>query len=167
MNTPMEELYSILYSRFEEDELFFKYYKDDGTPQDPLIVDEIAKKRWYMYILDSIALFQTRCLQDISITISDDKSELVINPPSESLTLAEKLWITEASFYFYLERDRARLRPMVELFTSTELKALHSPAAERNSYDSMVNKLYQSLVDRLTQLSVIDRKTGKIKGVIS
>lgn len=111
-------------------------------------------------------MFQTRCIQDISISISADKSELVVSPVSESLTLPEKMWLTEASFYFYLDRNRARLKPMVELFTSTELKAIHSPAAERNSYDSMVNNLYQSLVDRLTQMSAIDRKTGKLKGVV-
>lgn len=166
MNIQMQDIYDILYSRFEEDELFFRYYKDDGTPQEPEFIDEIAKKRWYVYILDAIALFQTRCLQGISITISSDKSEIVIDPPTESLSLAEQLWITEASFYFYLERKRAKLKPMVELFTSTELKALHSPAAERNSYDSMVNNLYQHLIDRLTQLSVIDRKTGKIRSVV-
>lgn len=63
----------------------------------------------------------------------------------------------------YISRDIATLKSMINILSSTDIKALYAPSNERKTFMDMYNTLKYNNEVAMSQYNSRDRKTGKRK----
>lgn len=155
MGTSRSVVRQAFYDRIENDTTFFRYY--DLADDEAM---EVANERTNVYIKESVAILKRNCECDISFSINEEEDEFV-----DDLTDDEVDLLKEICFEVFIGRDVTKLKTRVNTFSSSDLKALHSPANERNSFMSMFKDIqYQNTV-RISDYAAKDRITGKYKSV--
>ena len=84
---------------------------------------------------------------------------------AEEITDVEADILSEVMLMRYFERGLAKLKPKINVLSSSDLKVLHSPANERTSYNEMLCSIRENIVDMISHYVAVDRLTGKRKMV--
>ena len=145
------------YDRIESDSTFFVYY---GDLQDSEI-QSIADERANTYINEAITLLKRKCETDLTFEINTTTDDFIEDLTSEEIQLIG----SDLAFEVYIARDVAKLKTRINTFTSSDLKALHSPANERKSFMDMYSALRQENLAKISDYAARDRVTGKFKSV--
>lgn len=101
--------------------------------------------------------------QELDFTLgltTDEKGTIVF---VDGITDVEADLLSEIMLMHYLERGYAKLKPKINVLSSTDLKVLHSPANERTSYVSMIDNVREHVYAMLSHYAAIDRNTGRRK----
>ena len=151
--TSYEQLYVSFFNRIEEDANFFSYYKI--TADEAL---EIAKKRAKNYLNEAVSILKRNCTLDFDLEL-DDEVEMI----SEDLTNEEINLLADLMYEVYISRDIATLKSMINILSSTDIKALYAPSNERKTFMDMYNTLKYNNEVAMSQYNSRDRKTGKRK----
>jgi hypothetical protein len=155
--TELEVVRQAFYDRIESDNTFFQYFGAFDEEEIQAIADERADT----YIREAVTLLKRKCEPEIGFAINAEDGEFV-----DDLTDEEVLLIgNDLAFQAYIGRDIAKMKTRINTFTSSDLKALHSPANERNSYMSMYAALCAENLAKIMDYSSRDRLTGKFKSV--
>ena len=145
------------YDRIESDSTFYQYYGDLEEEEIQAIADERANT----YIKEAITLLRRKCETDLTFAIDEESDEF-----EEDLTDEETQLIGgDLAFEVYIARDVAKLKTRINTFTSSDLKALHSPANERRSFMEMYESLRLENLAKISDYAARDRSTGRFKSV--
>lgn len=145
------------FDRIESDNGFFQYYGDLDDSEIQAIADERANT----YIKEAITLLRRKCELDLTFAINETTDDF-----EEDLTDEEVQLIGgDLAFEVYIARDIAKMKTRINTFTSSDLKALHSPANERKSFMDMYAALRQENLAKISDYAARDRSTGKFKSV--
>lgn len=157
MATNLAAVRQAFYDRIESDNTFFQYFGQWDEDEIQAIADERADT----YIKEAITLLKRKCEPDIGFAIDAGAGEFVDDLTDEEIHLVGG----DLAFQVYIGRDIAKMKTRINTFTSVDLKALHSPANERNSYMSMYSALCAENLAKIMDYSSRDRLTGRFKSV--
>ena len=158
MTRNVDDVYTIFFDKVEEDVDFFSYYGIDDAEAMAL-----AKERASSYLRESIAYIKRQAELDFDLSLMVDKSGMVAF--AEEITDVEADILSEVMLMRYFERGLAKLKPKINVLSSSDLKVLHSPANERTSYTEMIRSIRENIVDMISHYVAVDRLTGKRKMV--
>ena len=131
MTNSLEDVYTAFFDRIEEDENFFNYFEIDEVQ-----AMELARERARTYLREACSYLRRHVTLDFSLNIvADEKDEEVF---STKLTDDEIFLLVDIMLLIYFERGLAKLRPKLNTFAASELKLLHSPANERQTYVALI-----------------------------
>lgn len=141
------------FDQIESDDTFYEYYSDLEDDE----IQDIADTRANTYINKAISILKSKCEPDIEFAIDEDADEF-----EDDLTDAEiQLIGGDLAFEVYIGRDIAKMKTRINTFTSSDLKALHSPANERNSFMAMYKQLQSDNLSKILDYAAKNRITGK------
>lgn len=142
--------------KVEEDDDFFEYY--NCTDEEALA---IAQERAAGYVDEAVSYFslQMKGCNDINLF---DKTTTTFN---FDLTITEIDILARIMHWIYLERGLSKLKPVINSFTSSEIKMLFSPANERKTFVEMVDKKKREVDILISNYRAVDRITGKLKTI--
>lgn len=156
MGTPIDTVYDSFFSYIEEDDTFFQYYK--LSPEEAW---GLAKQRTFSYLTEAISFFKKNAVDiDINIDINENKKEFNDKLNSEEVDLLGQL-----CFLQYLKRDLVKMKTRINMFSSSDIKVLYSPANERNSYMEMVSQYEENCKINISRYASRNRDTGKFKSI--
>lgn len=145
------------YDRIESDNAFYQYYGDLEESE----IQEIADERANTYIKEAITLLRRKCELDLTLAVNETTDDF-----EEDLTDEEiQLLGGDLAFEVYIARDIAKMKTRINTFTSSDLKALHSPANERKSFMEMYAALRVENATKISDYAARDRLTGKFRSV--
>ncbi len=147
------------YDRIESDDKFFRYFGDLTDDE----IQEIADERANTYIQRAITMLKRKCEPQISFALSrvENADEFVDDLTDEEIILLGG----DLAFEAYLDTKIAKLDTMVNTFSSSDLKALHSPANERKSFMDMCKDVKAENQVKISDYASRDRLTGKFFSV--
>jgi hypothetical protein len=145
------------FDRIESDNGFFQYYGDLDDEEIQAIADERANT----YIKEAITLLKRKCDTDLTFAIDETADEFTEDLTDEEIQLIGG----DLAFEVYIARDVAKMKTRINTFTSSDLKALHSPANERRSFMEMYEALRLENLARISDYAARDRSTGRFKSV--
>lgn len=145
------------YDRIESDKTFFNYYGDLSETE----IEDLANERVNTYIREAVVMLKRKC--EPSITFSMDETT---DKFTDTLTSEEILLIGgDLAFEVYIGREIAKMKTRINTFTSSDLKALHSPANERKSFMDMYESIRAENQVKIADYASRDRSTGKFVSV--
>lgn len=153
MTTEFSELIERFLRRVEKDSDFFSYY--NVSVQEAL---KLANEQAKGYLYDAIYLLCSRCEPDVDMFDYDEDMEEF----NFELTKFEIGMISSLMYQVYLERQEALLGAFKLRMTPSDLSTF-SPANERNSFLSLVEKVRHENDITISQYVSKDRLTGKHK----
>ena len=157
MATARAQVRQAFFDKIESDNGFFQYYGDLDDSEIQAIADERANT----YIKEAITLLKRKCELDLTLAINETDDEF-----EEDLTDEEiQLLGGDLAFEVYISRDVAKMKTRINTFTSSDLKALHSPANERRSFMEMYEALRLENLAKISDYAARDRSTGRFKSV--
>lgn len=145
------------FDRIESDNGFFQYYGDLDDEEIQAIADERANT----YIKEAITLLKRKCETDLTFAVNEATDEFGDDLTDEEIQLIGG----DLAFEVYIARDVAKMKTRINTFTSSDLKALHSPANERRSFMEMYEALRLENLARISDYAARDRSTGRFKSV--
>jgi hypothetical protein len=145
------------YDRIESDDKFFQYFGDLSDEE----IQEIADERANTYINRAIVMLKRKCEPQISFAIDAQSDSFVDDLTDEEIILLGG----DLAFEAYLDTKIAKLDTMVNTFSSSDLKALHSPANERKSFMDMCKDVKAENQVKISDYASRDRLTGKFFSV--
>lgn len=157
MATARALLRQAFYDRIEADGTFYQYYGDLDDEEIQAMADERANT----YIKEAITLLKRKCDTDLTFAINELADEIEDDLTNEEIQLIGG----DLAFEVYLARDIAKMKTRINTFTSSDLKALHSPANERKSFMDMYESLRLENLARISDYAARDRSTGRFKSV--
>jgi hypothetical protein len=157
MATDRELVRQAFYDRIESDDTFFQYFAEAKDDE----IQAIADERVNTYISEAITLLKRKCEVELDFTLDTENDEFDEDFTDEEIQLIGG----DLAFEVYIGRDVAKMKTRINTFTSSDLKALHSPANERNSFMAMYKQLQQDNISKIADYAARDRLTGKFKSV--
>ena len=154
MSTSYQTIYDSFFDRIEKDEEFLDYV--NLTDVEAI---ELATLRSHSYLIEAISELTSKCSPDIDF-MGDDENELF----NENFTKNEIKLIVDIMFKIYMSRDIAKLHVFSLQFTPNEMQVF-SPANERNSYLTLVQKLEKDIELAIDIYISKDRLTGRRKSI--
>lgn len=151
MGTAVDLVRQALYERVESDPTFFNYY---GLTTEQAAA--IAEERADVYIAEAIVMLKRKCVPDVDLTIDTQTDAFVGTLNDEEILLIGG----DLAFEVYMGREIAKMKTRINTFTSSDLKALHSPANERNSFMEMFKELHNENLNKIADYASRDRSTG-------
>ena len=148
--TQFDSIYDAFFRLIEKDISFFQYF--DYTEEQAM---ELAKNRAEGLLHEAIEFLHSRSDKSHEIQIEDGDFTITLN--GDEIQLLAKLMLL-----CYMEHDLAILRTRVNTFSSSDLKALHSPANERNSFINMVDNYREECTVEISEYSMRDRNGKRI-----
>lgn len=145
------------FDRIESDDTFFQYFADAEDDE----IQELADERANTYISEAITLLRRKCEIDLDFTLDAETDAFAADLTEEEIQLIGG----DLAFEVYIGRDVAKMKTRINTFTSSDLKALHSPANERNSFMAMYKQLQQDNISKIADYAARDRLTGRFKSV--
>ena len=146
----------MFFDKVEEDSDFFSYYGVSDTEALAL-----AQERAQVYLREAISYLRAHAELDFNLELITDENDACWF--AEELNYDEAELLSAIMFLRYLERGLAKLKPKINILSSTDLKALHSPANERTSYVSMIKNEREHVYALMSHYIAKDRKTGHRK----
>ena len=157
MATARAQVRQAFFDKIESDNGFFQYYGDLDDSEIQAIADERANT----YIKEAITLLKRKCELDLTLAINETDDEFEEDLTDEEIQLIGG----DLAFEVYLARDVAKMKTRINTFTSSDLKALHSPANERRSFMEMYEALRLENLAKISDYAARDRSTGRFKSV--
>lgn len=156
MTNSLQDVYTAFFDRIEEDENFFQYFEIDEIQ-----AMKLARERARTYLREACSYLRRHVTLDFSLNI-------VTNEAGEEffgskLTDDEIFLLGDIMLLIYFERGLAKLRPKLNAFAASELKLLHSPANERQTYVSMIEAQRNRVDYLIADYYAKDRLTGAAK----
>ena len=147
------------FDRIESDSTFLQFYGDLTDAEQQAVIDERANT----LINEAIIMLKRKCEPEIDFVIDESgaKDEFVDDLTEEEILLIGGDLALEA----YIGRDIAKMKTRINTFTSSDLKALHSPANERKSFMDMYKQLQQENQAKIADYASRNRTTGKFISV--
>jgi hypothetical protein len=145
------------YDRIESDDKFFRYFGDLSDEE----IQEIADERANTYIQRAIIMLKRKCEPQISFAIDASSDAFVDDLTDEEIVLLGG----DLAFEAYLDTKIAKLDTMINTFSASDLKALHSPANERKSFMDMCRAVKAENQVKISDYAARDRLTGKFISV--
>lgn len=145
------------YDRIESDSTFFQYYGDLTDDE----IQELADERANAYIKEAVTILRRKSGTELTFAIDEVADEFVDDLTDEEIQLIGG----DLAFEVYIARDIAKMKTRINTFTSSDLKALHSPANERKSFMDMYAALKEENLAKILDYTARDRITGKFKSV--
>jgi hypothetical protein len=147
------------YDRIESDATFFIYYGDLEDNE----IQALADERVNTYLREAVVILRRKSDTDLTFAMDEDSDEFVEDLTEEEIQLIGG----DLAFEVYVGRDIAKMKTRINTFTSSDLKALHSPANERKSFMDMYKALQEDNHAKILDYIAKDRATGKYKTVNS
>ena len=155
MTDSLEDIYVAFFDKIEEDENFFRYF--DVTEEQAM---ELARERARTYLREACSYLRRYVTLDFVLsTQKDENGEHFV----EALTDDEIFLLADIMLLIYFERGLAKLKPKLNTFSATELKLLHSPANERQTYVNMIDAQRDRVDYLIADYYAKDRLTGAAK----
>ena len=155
MTDSLEDIYVAFFDKIEEDENFFRYF--DVTEEQAM---ELARERARTYLREACSYLRRHVTLDFVLsTQKDENGEHFV----EALTDDEIFLLADIMLLIYFERGLAKLKPKLNTFSATELKLLHSPANERQTYVNMIDAQRDRVDYLIADYYAKDRLTGAAK----
>lgn len=154
--TSFDDVFEAFFDVIEEDTEFFTYFENSESE-----ALSIAKQRSSNYLREAISYLKSQCVPQVQMGVDMDNEELTFDATDDEIILIAKIM-----YLMYLKRDMVKLKTRINMFSSSDLKALHSPANERNSFMSMVNQYEERCLDEISNYAMRDRLTGACKPII-
>ena len=165
MTREASEVLQMFFDKVEEDCDFFAYF---GVSDEEALA--LAKERAQVYLREAVSYLRSHAELDFDLDVvaepveEADGTVLETNYYfAEEINFDEAELLAEIMFLRYLERGLAKLKPKINVLSSTDLKTLHSPANERTSYVSMINSEREHVYTLMSHYVAKDRVTGKRK----
>ncbi|MBO5970923.1 MAG: hypothetical protein J6S14_20800 [Clostridia bacterium] len=155
MTRDIEDVFCSFFDKVEEDDDFFSYY---GVSDEEAM--RLAKERAQSYLREAMIYLRRQVELDFNLALVEDSDTYVF---AEEITDMEVDILSEIMLMRYLERGYAKLKPKINVLSSTDLKVLHSPANERNSYVAMIDKVREHVRSLVSYYAIADRHSGKRK----
>lgn len=147
----------VFFDRIESDSTFFQLYGTLTDGQKQAIMDERANT----LINEAIIMLKRKYETEIDFAVDDEADEFTDDLTQEEILLIGGDLALEA----YIGRDIAKMKTRINTFTSSDLKALHSPANERKSFMDMYKQLQQENQAKIADYASRNRTTGKFISV--
>ena len=155
MTLNADEVIQCFFDKLEADDEFFAYY---GVDEGEALA--LARERARSYLKEAVVYFRRFAVVDFSFAMTEsDDGDLFFE---EEITDDEVDLLTEIMLLKYYERGLAKLKPKINMFSSTDLKALHS-ANERSTFIEMLRSVRENVDTMLSQYVARDRLTGGVK----
>ena len=159
MATDRAKVRQAFFDRIESDSTFYQYFGELTEDQ----IQDIADERANTYIKEAITLLKRKCEPQIDFALSTQAES---DEFADDLTDEEVLLIGgDLAFEVYVGREIAKMKTRINIFSSSDLKALHSPANERKSFMDMYKQLQQENQVKISDYASRDRLTGKFFSV--
>ena len=156
MTNSLEDVYTAFFDRIEEDENFFNYFEVDEVQ-----AVELARERAKTYLREACSYLRRHVTLDFSLNIvTNEAGEDVFGV---QLTDDEIFLLVDIMLLIYFERGLAKLRPKLNTFAASELKLLHSPANERQTYVALIEAQRNRVDYLIADYYAKDRITGAAK----
>lgn len=153
MATGRKVVRTAFYDRIEADDTFFQYFGDFSDEE----IQAIADTRANTYIAEAVAILKRRCEVEIDFSIDEENDTFI-----DDLTAEEILLIGgDLAFEVYIGREIAKMKTRINTFSSSDLRALHSPASERKSFMDMYRELKADNEVKILDYASRDRTTGR------
>lgn len=147
------------YDRLELDDTFYNFYDDLEDSE----IQSIADERANTYIGEAITMLKRKCEPEIDFSLSSGDAPTTF---ADDWTDEEILLIGgDLAFEVYIGREVAKMKTRVNTFTSSDLKALHSPANERKSFMDMYKQIQLDNQAKIADYASRNRLTGKFLSV--
>lgn len=156
MTNSLADVYEAFFDRIEEDENFFNYFDVDEIQ-----AEELARERARTYLREACSYLRRHVTLDFSLNIT--KGETGEDVFGTELTDDEVYLLGDIMLLIYFERGLAKLRPKLNTFAASELKLLHSPANERQTYVAMIEAQRNRVDYLIADYYAKDRLTGAAK----
>jgi hypothetical protein len=145
------------FDRIESDSTFYQYYGDLADDE----IQALANERANTYIKEAITLLKRKCNGGLTFAVDEIADKFTEDLTDEEIQLIGG----DLAFEVYIARDIAKMKTRINTFTSSDLKALHSPANERKSFMDMYQALKVENAVKISDYSARDRSTGRFKSV--
>lgn len=156
MTNSLNDVYEVFFDKVEQDKEFFVYFQ-----LDEIQAMEIARERARSYLRDACSYLRRLVTLDFSLSIVED--EAGVESFANKLTDDEVYLLAEIMMGFHYKRSLAKLLPKLNTFSAAELKLLHSPANERQTYTAMVAQVWANIDRLIADYYAKDRLTGSEK----
>lgn len=147
---------TMFFDKVEEDSDFFSYYGVSDTEALAL-----AQERAQVYLREAISYLRAHAELDFNLDLIIDEDGVCWF--ADELNYDEAELLSSIMFLRYLEKGLAKLKPKINVLSSTDLKVLHSPANERTSYVNMIKNEREHVYALMSHYIAKDRKTGRRK----
>ena len=154
--TPFSVLIGRFMDKVEKDPDFFDYFR---IPENEAM--EIAQTRAASLLADAVAVLMTKCSPDIDF-FDCDNEEKVFN---FTLTEVEINLLTDIMYELYLKKYIVTLKPIVNVLTSSDIKALYSPSNDRKTFQDLCNDIEDKNEKSISRYIAKDRITNKYKSI--
>lgn len=156
MTNSLEDVYTAFFDRIEEDENFFNYFDVDEIQ-----AEKLARERAKTYLREACSYLRRHVTLDFVLSITKDEDGRDVF--GSELTDDEIYLLADIMLLFYFERGLAKLRPKLNTFAASELKLLHSPANERQTYVALIEAQRNRVDYLIADYFAKDRHTGAAK----
>ncbi len=154
--TSFDVIYKKFFDRVEKDPDFFDYY---NIPEDEAM--EIATARASSLLRDAIDVLMTKCSPDVNFFDYDDELECF----NFKVYPIEINILCDIMYELYLKKYIVLLKPIINTLTSSDIKALYSPANERKTFQDLCKYLSNENEISISKYVARDRETNKRKGI--
>lgn len=155
--TSFNVFYEKFFDKVQNDIDFFNYF---GLPEDEAM--DLAKERAEGFLKESFSLLMYKCTPDVNFNDFDDENKCL----NFEATFNEINLIACLMFEFYLEKDISKMRPIINMLTSSDIKVLFSPANDRKTFMDMYKDYKNSNELLIRDYTAKDRFTGKLKTIL-
>lgn len=149
-------VFTMFFDKVEEDSDFFSYY---GVSDSEAL--GLAQERAQVYLREAVSYLRAHADLDFNLEVIVDENNACWF--AEELNYDEAELLSAIMFLRYLERGLAKLKPKINVLSSTDLKVLHSPANERTSFVNMIESEREHVYALMSHYVAKDRKSGKRK----
>lgn len=153
--TSFDKVIDRLLRKIEKDKDFFAYYNVSVEE-----AQELVKEQAVGYLYDAIDILTSKCDPEVDFYDYDSNTQSF----NFELTSREIGLISSLMYEVYFERDEALLKAFKLRMTPSDLSTF-SPANERNSFESMLARIKQENVNKISKYASSDRLTGKRKTI--
>ncbi|GAB6989358.1 hypothetical protein [Paenibacillus pini] len=153
MSTLWSAVYKVFFDKIQKDTEFFAY---NNIPNQEAF--EIALERSKGYLKEAVSQLTLCCSPDINFNDYDDVAEVF----NFELTNVEIDLLAELMRERYFDKDLSLLKAFQVRFSPKDLNVF-SPAAERNTFTSMLKDIKKDNELSISRYISRDRTTGKLK----
>lgn len=158
MTNKLSDVYSAFFDRLEEDQSFFDYFGIDEVE-----AEKVAKERARTFLREACSYLRRYVSLDFNLSFATDENGETIF--AEPITDDEVELLADIMLLPYFERGLAKLQPKLNTFAASELKLLHSPANERQTYMALITEQRTRINQLIADYYAKNRLTGAEKMV--
>lgn len=155
-STSFDVIYQKFFDKVENDPDFFDYY---NIPEDKAM--EIAVERASNLLKDAIEVLMTKCSPDVDFFNYDNE----LGCFNFKVYPIEIKLLCDIMYEIYLEKYLIMLKPIINTLTSSDIKALFSPANERKTYQELCKYISLKNEKSISKYIARDRVTNKLKSI--